>query len=586
MASINDFKLVNIKSKKYFDLMKSEINFDSDAMTEKEKERYGFYPYMLESICGIKDISDLINLITDTDFNASILNKGKFEDHGIDAIYIKEDDHTINLFNFKFREKFNSNKKQSINETIISIKFINALINDEINHLDGLIKDYAKTILSKLNSNDIWKLNLYIISNETVELNKDDVNLKQLEKLYDLEIIPFGLSRIKEIMSIRPEPISASLILNTDAVMSYSESSISSSKSYIIRLLNSEVIRITSNNKETREKYNIEDITTLATENLDFSVLFDNVRGFVQKSKYNQNIESSLKEESSKFFMYNNGITIIADNIDVNEVNAGKRVKLSINNFQVLNGGQTLRTLHKFNQLDKNHISDYLSKSEILVRVFTTSDEYINKIAEFTNSQNSISNVDLKSLSSEQIELEQYLDEYNIIYARKSGDTGLSESKIYSHKISMEKFGQILFSILGSPEKATNQKKQIFDKYYTDIFGVNNLNISNAPKQIETYFEIKNIYSTKKEIQSNDQKIFYILYMLEKVPSKSIDELIELLESIILKYQPIKEQSHARKLIQTKFKELLDSEILDILIFDQVNEEFEDDESKGGKLLV
>jgi hypothetical protein len=79
MASINDFKLVNIKSKKYFNLLKSEINFDSDKMTEKEKERYGFYPYMLESICGIKDISDLTNLITDTDFNASILNKSKTE---------------------------------------------------------------------------------------------------------------------------------------------------------------------------------------------------------------------------------------------------------------------------------------------------------------------------------------------------------------------------------------------------------------------------------------------------------------------------------------------------------------------------
>jgi hypothetical protein len=63
--------------------------------------------------------------------------------------------------------------------------------------------------------------------------------------------------------------------------------------------------------------------------------------------------------------------------------------------------------------------SKYLSKSKILVRVLTTCDEYMNKIAGYTNSQNSIFNVDLKALSNEQIELEQYLDEHNIIYARK-----------------------------------------------------------------------------------------------------------------------------------------------------------------------
>ncbi len=558
MASINDFKLVNIKSKKYFDLLENEIKFTADNITDKQKERLGFYIFMLENICGVKDISDLVNLITDTDFHIIVFKNKKFEDQGIDAIYINEEDFTINLFNFKFREKFNEDKKQSINETIISTKFINALINEDIQHLEGIIKEQAKAILSKFNSNDIWKLNLYIVSNETIELNTNDDNLKQLEKLYDLEVIPFGLGKIKEIMSIRPEAINSSLILNTDAVMSYSESSISSSKSYIIRLSNSELIRITSNNKEIREKYNIEDINELSNVSIDFSVLFDNVRGFVQKSKYNKNIE-----KSAKFFMFNNGITIIANDIKAEEVNAGKRVKLSINDFQVLNGGQTLRTIHRFNALDKDNISAYLSKSEILVRVFTTtSKEYINKIAEFTNSQNSISNVDLKSLSTEQIELEQYLDEHNIIYARKTGDIGLSESKDYIHKISMEKFGQILFSIKGFPEKTTNQKKQIFDKYYNDIFGENNLNISDAPKQIKRYFEVKESYEDKQNYTTNDQKFFYILYMLEQDPNKTIDEQIILLETIIENFPTEKPLSHSRKLIQGKFKEFLDIELL------------------------
>ena len=65
---------------------------------------------------------------------------------------------------------------------------------------------------------------------------------------------------------------------------------------------------------------------------------------------------------------------------------------------------------------------------------------------------NAISNIDLKSLSSEQIQIEQFLEENDIIYARKIGDIGLTQTKIYEHKISMEKFGQILFSVQGFPE--------------------------------------------------------------------------------------------------------------------------------------
>jgi hypothetical protein len=66
----------------------------------------------------------------------------------------------------------------------------------------------------------------------------------------------------------------------------------------------------------------------------------------------------------------------------------------------VVNGGQTLRTLHSFKQQDKDNIHLYLSNCELLLRVFKTSTGPVrNKIAEYTNSQNAISSIDLKSLS-------------------------------------------------------------------------------------------------------------------------------------------------------------------------------------------
>ncbi len=440
-TNINDFKLLAKKCEKYFDLMTSTLSIetpsDIDTIT---KERYGFYFFILENLTNIKDFSDIKLLITDTDFNSYFFND-RAEDYGIDAIHINDEDGTINLYNFKYREKYNPDKKQSINETILSTKFINSLLTEKTQALNGRIKDYANQIIELFNSRDVWKINLYVVSNEKVELDKNDPNLKQLEEHYDLDILPIGLSKIKELMSIRPEPIGAKLILEKDAIMSYSESSIASATSYIIRLDLNELIRITCSSKELRNKYNIEDPNELSSTELDYSVLFDNVRGLILKSPFNKNISKTIKEEPSKFFMYNNGITITSETVIAEVINAGKKVKLSLDGFQVLNGGQTLRTIHNFNKLDADNITSYLSKAQVLIRVFNTFDPTLkNKIAEYTNSQNAISVIDLKSLSPEQIQLEQYLDNLDIVYSRKNGDIGLSEEKTYSYKI---KYGKI-----------------------------------------------------------------------------------------------------------------------------------------------
>tara|TARA_Y100000815_G_scaffold92715_1_gene81783 strand:+ start:17451 stop:18371 length:921 start_codon:yes stop_codon:yes gene_type:complete len=306
MSTLNDFKLIAIKSEKYFELLQNHLGSSIKLSKSTDKERFGFYLYMLENICGIKDISDLVEKITDTDFNKQVFGES-FDDYGIDAIYIDEDETAINLFNFKYRETFNPDKKQSINETILSTKFINALMNSSFKHLKGKLREYAEDISEKLlKTKVIWKLNLYVISNENVTLSKDDDDLKQLEKNYGLEIIPIGINRIREYMSIRPKPINATIVLDDDAVMSFSENSLSSSKSYILRLTTSELIRITSDDDTLRNNFNVENIYEIANCNIDYSVLFDNVRGLVLRSKFNKNISKTLKDEPTKFFMYNN----------------------------------------------------------------------------------------------------------------------------------------------------------------------------------------------------------------------------------------------------------------------------------------
>lgn len=554
--SINDFKIINQKSKRYFDLLINEIKPKVQIKKEKDQERFGFYFFVLENLTGIKDFSDLLDIVTDSDFNNKFFGE-KFDDLGIDAVNIDEVSNTIQLFNFKFRENFGG-EQSKINEAIKSTNFLNALKSKNSKVYKGKkIKEKMEEIIKNLSKKQSWDFKLFIISNENISFSKDQ-NIINLEEQYGLEVENIGLDQIANFISIKPRPIDANLIIDKDSALSFSEDPLSYSKSYILKMSLCELIKITCNDEKIRKECDIKRLSDLNKVKLDFSVLFDNVRGFVSKSKYNKNIIKTLEEEPTKFFVYNNGLTLIVDDVKTENKNLNKSFKLSLKNLQIVNGGQTLRSIYAFKEEHKKRAVNILSKAQILVRILNISeDEKLNnKIAEYTNSQNAISVIDLKSLKDEQIKIEQYLSEYKILYIRKSGNTG-DEDIEYKKRISMERFGQILFSLSGSPEKASNKKRSIFDEEYENLF-VKEFNLENSVKQINKYFEIKNEYK-KVDKKVSEQKIFYILYLDKNVTGLNISKIINIFEDAIKCFTTEKELSDARKLIRNDFKKFVDN---------------------------
>ena len=144
----------------------------------------------------------------------------------------------------------------------------------------------------------------------------------------------------------------------------------------------------------------------------------------------------------------------------------------------------------------------------------------------------------------------------NILYVRKVGDVG-EQRKDYRYRISMEKFAQIIYSSLGFPDRASNQKKRLFNTYYNDIFD-GQFDIEKSEYYVILYNDVIDFYKNSS-LEHFDQKYFYVIYLISK--NKSIKEAVELIEQTLRQFKSGEAISDSRKLLQVSFKETLDSNI-------------------------
>lgn len=145
-------------------------------------------------------------------------------------------------------------------------------------------------------------------------------------------------------------------------------------------------------------------------------VFDDNIRDFLgNKNQVNNEIAQTLLEKNpNSFCMFNNGITIIAEKIQI----TGATVILT--DYQIVNGCQTSHILYTNRNLDG--IDDLM----IPIRLIGTNDETIrNRITKATNSQTSIKPEQLEALSDFQKNLEVFYNTFDekdrLYYERRTG---------------------------------------------------------------------------------------------------------------------------------------------------------------------
>lgn len=135
-----------------------------------------------------------------------------------------------------------------------------------------------------------------------------------------------------------------------------------------------------------------------------------NVRSYLQaKGKVNKGIKNSLSKEPEMFMAYNNGISTIADSIEIDEKKSNKAIVVitDIIGWQIVNGGQTTASIYNAMQsklpLDEVNVQVKLS----VIKDTERATEIASNISKYANSQNKINMSDFNANDDYHIKMEQ-----------------------------------------------------------------------------------------------------------------------------------------------------------------------------------
>lgn len=137
-------------------------------------------------------------------------------------------------------------------------------------------------------------------------------------------------------------------------------------------------------------------------------LLESNVRAFLgQAGKFNKGIRDTIRTKPQMFLPYNNGITATAESVETKTID-NQLVITKLNDFQIVNGGQTTASLY---HTQKKYKDADLSKIFVQMKLTVIKDKEqknteVPNISRFANSQNKVSELDLSSNNPYFIQIE------------------------------------------------------------------------------------------------------------------------------------------------------------------------------------
>jgi len=196
-------------------------------------------------------------------------------------------------------------------------------------------------------------------------------------------------------------------------------------------------------------------------------LLEQNVRSFLQfTGKINKGIRNTILKEPHMFLAFNNGLAATAEKIEFENAENGKGMLISkVNDFQIVNGGQTTASIYHTLKKDKANISGIFVQLKLsVVKNRENFSEIVSRISEYANTQNKVSVSDLSSNRPYHIELEKFS---RTIFAPHITGQSVQTRWFYERARGQYKNARVKEGFTKSRQKAfdlKNPKSQVFTK--------------------------------------------------------------------------------------------------------------------------
>ncbi len=514
----------NFKKQIYEDIREYQKRYSNISNLQKNEWAFNFW--ILDKFFNVEEeiIQDYI-----TDYN----------DAGIDCYYFNEDTKELYIIQNKFYSENTKLSKNYILDDFLN-RPLNRLNNDQYKRSPELQKIYNKY----KNDKDFFiYLELYI-SNENIDSEIGAI-IQKFNGEHDNVIARiYTLNKIKEKFYgelFNPQKqlefdiysVNKGTILNINT-QDYHLSNPLDAK-YIFTPVKSLFDLKTKSDKEKYPLFN------------------DNIREYLGNKGINKKIYQTLLDDNEKrnFFYYNNGITMICDEIKpTNTCNYGKfHAVTKVINPQIVNGCQTVNSIYEaLNTCNPSEVEEKFEDVFVMLKVLqiNKNDEASNKlkndIVRYNNSQNSIDERTFEAQNSTFLRLQQEFKKKGFLLCIKQSDIykfsieyknisqlkdknlellekyDLTDSMIKTKDftIKLEKLLQVILAFISGGYQAYVKKPQLLKSDSNENKAVIDF-IENSGITTQELIELYLLYlsSEKMKAKSNDERFPISYYLID-----------------------------------------------------------------------